>query len=196
MTDFLSESYWDSRYAEGATGWDLKGVSRPLREYIDQLKDKSTRILVPGAGYGYEVQYLWEKGFVNTVVVDLSKVALSDLKKRIPSFPESQLMHDNFFNLTGSFDLILEQTFFCALHPDLRQQYTRKMSNLLEPSGKLVGLLFNFSLTEKGPPFGGSMEEYKSLFESYFTIKTLEPCYNSALSRKGKELFLILLKET
>ncbi len=195
MTDFLSESYWDSRYAEGATGWDLKGVSRPLREYIDQLKDKSTRILVPGAGYGYEVQYLWEKGFVNTVVVDLSKVALSDLKKRIPSFPESQLMHDNFFNLTGSFDLILEQTFFCALHPDLRQQYTRKMSSLFKPKGRLVGLLFNFSLTEKGPPFGGNMKEYKQYFERYFSIKVMEPSYNSVKPRDGSELFINLIKK-
>jgi len=45
------------------------------------------------------------------------------------------------------------------------------MKELLNPKGKLIGLLFQFPLTEVGPPFGGSKEEYNSLFENDFDIK-------------------------
>ncbi len=65
------------------------------------------------------------------------------------------------------------------------------MHHLLKPKGKLVGLLFNFELTEKGPPFGGNLLEYRSLFKSNFKIKTLEPSINSIKERQGKELFFI-----
>jgi hypothetical protein len=69
------------------------------------------------------------------------------------------------------------------------------MNTLLHDNGKLVGLLFDFPLTEEGPPFGGSKNEYKALFEPYFSIKTLEKAYNSIKPRENKELFLIAIKK-
>ncbi|WP_412783757.1 hypothetical protein, partial [Aeromonas sanarellii] len=69
---------------------------------------------------------------------------------------ESHLIENDFFELDDKFDLILEQTFFCALDPELRNQYATKMYNLLNTNGKIAGLLFNFPLTNEGPPFGGS----------------------------------------
>lgn len=59
----------------------------------------------------------------------------------------------------------------------------------------MVGLLFDFPLTEEGPPFGGSKSEYIVLFEPYFSIKTLEKAYNSIKPRENKELFLIAVKK-
>jgi hypothetical protein len=47
------------------------------------------------------------------------------------------------------------------------------MASLLNPKGKLVGLLFDFPLTTEGPPFGGSTSEYLNLFSDKFNIKTL-----------------------
>ena len=101
----------------------------------------------------------------------------------------------HFFDFEGSFDLIIEQTFFCALHPSLRKAYAEKMHQLLQPNGKLVGLLFDFPLTEEGPPFGGSLQEYDSYFSPLFKIDLLERAYNSIPPRAGKELFLKLLKK-
>ena len=101
----------------------------------------------------------------------------------------------DFFDLQDSnFDLILEQTFFCALDPSLRESYAIKMNNLLREKGKLAGLLFDFPLTEKGPPFGGDINEYKKLFFEHFRIKTLERAYNSIKPRNGNELFFIFEK--
>ena len=191
----LNKEYWDDKYAQNTTGWDIGYVSTPLKEYIDQLKDKNSKILIPGAGNGHEVEYLFKKGFTNIYVIDIALQPLQNLKARIPSFPDNHLIHMDFFDLMISdFDLILEQTFFCALDPSLREAYAMKMHGLLGPKRKLAGLLFDFPLTEDGPPFGGSAEEYRSIFGQNFTIKVLERAYNSIKPRKDNELFFIFEK--
>jgi hypothetical protein len=159
----LNKEYWENRYESATTNWDIGEISTPLKEYIDQLKDKNSRILIPGAGNAYELDYLIENGFQNVFVIDYAKHPLDAIIKRNKSL-EKHLIHDDFFNHNGTYDLILEQTFFCALQPNLRPNYVSKMHNLLSEKGKISGLLFNFPLTEEGPPFGGSVEEYVNLF--------------------------------
>lgn len=192
----LNADYWDYRYKNNDTGWDLGNISPPLKAYIDQLKDKLVRILIPGGGNSYEAEYLFKKGFKNVFVIDLSETALHHLKLRVPEFPSNQLLHKNFFDLDMTFDLILEQTFFCAIDPSLRQHYVIKMNELLSNDGKLVGLLFNVPLYTDRPPFGGSKSEYKTRFESYFEIIVMETAYNSHESRKDRELFFMLNKKS
>jgi thiopurine S-methyltransferase len=69
------------------------------------------------------------------------------------------------------------------------------MHQLLRRKGKLVGLLFNITFEDSGPPFGGSINEYKSILDPYFHIKTFENCYNSIKPRASKELFIIVEKK-
>lgn len=185
----LNEAYWSSRYQENETGWDIGCCSTPLKEYFEQLDNKSMSILVPGAGFGHEVKYLFDLGFRNVHVVDLAKEPLENLKLNCPDFPENQLHHEDFFEHNGQYDLIVEQTFFCALDLKLRAQYVRKMRELLKPNGKLVGLLFNRDF-EGGPPFGGNVQEYHLLFETQFQNVVINPCYNSIEARKGSEVFI------
>jgi len=190
----LDENYWASRYKENNIKWDIGEISTPIKLYIDQLEDKSMKILIPGSGNSYEAEYLHLCGFKNVFIADIAKEPLENLKNRAPSFPEEHLLHKDFFDLDLQFDLILEQTFFCALNIKLRQKYVHKMIDLLKPKGKLVGLFFNFELTKSGPPFGGSKGEYESLFQPYFDIIKLEKCYNSIIPRSGNELFFIFKK--
>ena len=135
------------------------------------------------------------KGFNNVYVVDVSKTALQKFKSRVPNFPENQIINQDFFKIKNSFDLIIEQTFFCAINPALRKSYAKQMHKLLYPKGKLVGVLFSVKLNDDKPPFGGCIEEYKKYFHSNFNILTMEDCYNSVESRKGKELFILLQKK-
>ncbi len=195
MKNKFDKSYWDLKYKENRTGWDIGKISTPLKEYIDQLKNKELRILIPGAGNGYEVEYLHYLGFKNVSVLDISEKPLENLRLRIPSFPKENLIHCDFFEHNESYDLILEQTFFCALDPTIRSKYVDKMYDLLADNGKLTGLLFNFKLTEEGPPFGGSIIEYIQLFYAKFDVKVLEKCYNSIKPRNGRELFFIFTKK-
>jgi len=192
----LNKEYWEARYSNNEIGWNIGYPSTPVKAYVDQLKDKSLKILIPGAGNSYEAEYLWNLGFKNVFIVDFAEQPLNNFKNRVPDFPADQLLNMDYFELNNSFDLVLEQTFFCALNPNLRTKYAKKMHQLLKPNGKLVGLLFNFELTESGPPFGGTEPLYKSLFKDSFKIKTLENSINSIKQRQGKELFFIFEKKT
>lgn len=190
----LDKTFWEERYKSQSTGWDVGTISEPLKVYIDSLPDRSISILIPGAGNGYEAEYLHNKGFKNLDVIDIAASPLKNLKSRVPDFPEENLIQTDFFEWSKKYDLILEQTFFCALDPALRSAYAKKMNQLLKPKGKLVGVLFDFPLTETGPPFGGSQEEYLTYFQPYFEIKKFDKCYNSILPRAGNELFIIFEK--
>lgn len=187
----LDKDYWEDRYTENNTAWDIGTHSTPIKTYVDQLKDKTLKVLIPGAGNSFEAEYLWNSGFKNVYIADFAKQPLENFKQRVPDFPNEQLLSHDFFELDTRFDLILEQTFFCALNPSLREKYVEHMHQLLKPKGKLVGLLFNFPLTTSEPPFGGSFSEYKSLFKDKFKIKVLETSINSIKERQGKELFFI-----
>ena len=195
MTMKLNSKYWEERYQKGEDKWNVGEISSPIKEYIDQITDKKVKILIPGAGNGYEFEYLIKNGFENSFVVDYATTPLENIKKRIPNLNENQIINSDFFELEGKFDLIIEQTFFCALNPELREDYVRKMKSILNPKGKIAGLLFQFPLTAEGPPFGGSKEEYITLFQKDFNIITMEMAYNSIASRKNKELFVIFEKK-
>lgn len=193
--DRFDRNFWEQRYKEKSTGWDVGYPSIPLKTYIDQLVDKELKILIPGAGNAYEAEYLHQQKFSGVHVLDLARPPLESFKKRVPGFPVDKLIQGDFFTHSAQYDLILEQTFFCALDPALRPAYVKKMHALLQSKGKLAGLLFDFELTDEGPPFGGSKREYIGLFENDFSIRTLEPAFNSIEPRQGRELFVILEKK-
>ncbi len=193
----LNDNYWSERYAAAQTGWDLGTVSPPIKAYIDQLQDKSIRILIPGCGNAYEAEYLLSQYFENITLIDISELLVNNINSIYSKYIENSklsVIYDDFFNHAGEYDLILEQTFFCALDPYLRESYAKKMHELLAPHGKLVGVMFNREF-QGGPPFGGSAEEYKGYFEPYFEFKAFEPCHNSIEPRSGAELFVNLTKK-
>jgi SAM-dependent methyltransferase len=190
MINELNDTYWSSRYEHNQTGWDLHKASPPVKSYLDQWTDKQSRILIPGCGNAYEADYLLQIGFTHITLVDISHVLVAQLKQHFSGTPIN-ILHQDFFEHNGTYDLILEQTFFCAIDPSLREDYAVKMKSLLATGGKLAGVLFNRHF-EGGPPFGGNADEYRNLFSKYFSIKTLETCYNSILPRQNSESFFIL----
>lgn len=186
----LDDEYWSERYKEKKTGWDMGTPSTPLKEYIDKLKDTSLKILIPGCGNAYEAEYLVQKGFTDLTLIDISELLVNKLRSKF-SDKTIRIIHEDFFLHNDKYDLILEQTFFCALHPSQRIDYARKMHDLLLPKGKMAGVLFNTEF-EGGPPFGGNKEEYIKLFSPYFSSVKINVCYNSIEPRKGTEVFIIL----
>ena len=191
----LNKKFWNDKYVKSKTGWDVGEVTTPLKEYFEQLKNKKNKILIPGCGNAYEAEYLFKNKFHSTFVLDYSKQALNNFSKRVPDFPKKQLLNNDFFDAEGKYNIIIEQTFFCAINKNKRKDYFAKMYDLLKPNGKLIGLLFDATLNEDHPPFGGNKSEYKKYFEPYFDIKVFENAYNSIKSRKGRELFMILVKK-
>jgi SAM-dependent methyltransferase len=185
----LNSNYWDQLYRTHETRWDVGSPSTPLKTYIDQITDKSLKILIPGCGNAYEAEYLVDNGFTGLTVVDISPLLTSSLAHKFKG-KKIQIITSNFFDVEGKYDLILEQTFFCALDPSLRPTYVKKVYDLLTPKGKLAGVLFDREF-EGGPPFGGNSAEYKELFSKFFAELRIEPCYNSIPPRAGTEVFIL-----
>lgn len=194
-TSLLDADYWQNRYAQNDTPWDIGYVSPPLLRFFDELHDKHACILIPGAGSAYEAVYLHRLGFDNVWVCDWAPRAFDYLNMQAPGFPESHKLVADYFELDLQVDFIIEQTFFCALDPDLRQNYARKTASLLKPGGILAGVLFNVYFEKAGPPFGGSAEEYKAIFSPYFDLLEMSPCVTSISPRAGRELWVRFKKK-
>lgn len=193
----LNDQYWSERYEKSQTGWDVGNVSPALKGYFDQLTNKSISILIPGCGNAHEAEFLLQEGFTDITLIDISGVLVQNLQEKLKNYIEKgvcRVVHQDFFEHSGSYDLIIEQTFFCAIDTDLRPKYAKKMSELLKSSGRLVGLLFDREFVG-GPPFGGTKEEYIPYFSPYFELKTIEKCTNSIPPRAGNELFINFLSK-
>lgn len=190
----LDASYWESQYEAKKTGWDLGTVSPPIKAYIDTLSKQNARILIPGCGNSYEAEYLIKKGFTNITVIDIAPTLVAVLQEKFKNKPEIQVILGDFFEHQGEYDLILEQTFFCALPPTIRQKYVLKMHQLLAKGGILAGVLFD-RYFESGPPFGGSQTEYNLLFKEAFDSLKMETAHNSIAPRANSELFFELKKK-
>jgi methyl halide transferase len=189
----LDRDYWQGRYDDHTDTWDLGTSSTPLKTYIDQLARKDLRVLIPGCGRAWEGQYLHELGFTNVWLMDLTGEPFKEFMERCPGFPPAHLLIGDFFMHEGAYDLILEQTFFCAIPVAMREAYVERMSHLLAPGGKLAGVLFDDPSPGKQPgqpPYGGSRAEYEALFAPQFARVSVEPCYNSIPPRAGREVWL------
>ena len=200
VSPLFDTAYWQGRYATGRDGWDAHAITPPLRGYFDQLAvARQPRILIPGAGRAYEAEYLHRLGFQHVFVADIAPEALAALAARVPDFPAAHLLLADFFALPNAlpYDLIVEQTFFCALNPALRPAYAQQCAALLRPGGTLMGLLFDTDFGPvQEPPFGGSKAEYRDYFAPYFDFRHFEAATNSLQPRRGRELFICLKKKS
>ena len=194
METSLDQNFWNQRWKNQQTGWDIGYASTPIVTFMEKYPNKDARILIPGCGNAYEAAYLLENGFTNLTLIDIAPIAIQNVKEKFKNNPQINIVHGDFFEHKGEYDLLIEQTFFCALEPKLRSEYVKQASSLLADGGEIMGLLFGKEFENQGPPFGGSIDEYNLLFDKLFVIEIMEPCYNSIAPREGSELFIKLRK--
>jgi thiopurine S-methyltransferase len=188
----LSAQYWNQRYIDQNTPWDIGQPSPAIIKYLQENVEQSTRILIPGAGKAHEAIWLHQNGYEQVWVCDWAEDAFVHLKAAAPDFPDQKLLCTDFFDLLLEIDLVLEQTFFCALPPEKRRAYVQKTASLLSAKGKLTGLLFANPFPFQGPPFGGTKSEYIQLFQGSFEILQMDISQDSIGPRLGNELFIEL----
>lgn len=186
----LGKEFWNNKWV-----WDIGHASPPITAYMDKYPNKDARILIPGCGNAHEAEYLMANGFTNVTLLDVAPKAVEKLRKKYEQTLEIEIINKDFFKHDGKYDLIIEQTFFCAIEPSFRTEYAQKAHELLESSGLLMGVLFSKPFEKAGPPFGGTLEEYEQIFAPHFEIEKMEECYNSISPRLGSELFIILKKK-
>ncbi|KAF3219634.1 hypothetical protein TWF106_007057 [Orbilia oligospora] len=164
------------------------------------------KALVPGCGRGYEVIMLALHGFdacgleASSKAVDIAKeYADSQLKSPNPGFygekrseyvrGSANFVLGDFFQkdwetdcgIKGDdkFDLIYDYTFLCALLPEMRFDWARRMKDLLKPGGVLVCLEFPLwkDYQSAGPPWGLDGVYWNLLAEGKDGILTSAPAF-------------------
>lgn len=191
----LGQEYWDNQWKTSQIGWDIGSPSPQLVQFIDEIENKACRILIPGCGSAYEAKYLVDQGFQDITLIDISPKACELLREKFNAYPQVQVICQDFFDLDERYDIILEQTFFCALPKNHRVRYVWKMNELLNQNGKLRGLLFNREF-DQSPPFGGSQAEYEKLFSNIFHVESMVVSSLSIEPRAGSELAFSMAKNS
>lgn len=187
--------YWDQRWQTAETGWDIGYAAPAIMEFMQTVTDKGITILIPGCGNAYEAEALVQAGFKHITLLDISETLVQQLSAKYGDSGAIKIIRGDFFEHEEQYDLIIEQTFFCALNPALRQAYAAKAASLLKENGQIIGLLFNRIFQQEGPPYGGTTPEYEKYFGTLFEINKMEDCYNSIPPRKGSEVFINLKKK-
>ncbi len=193
-----SRDDWQKHYEEDDLRWDLGEPAPPFVRWSGEQPQPPGRAVVPGCGQGHEVILLAAQGWEVTAV-DFAPGAILRLSKRLAAEGHSAcLLNQDFFTLDpshdGRYDLLLEQTFFCAIRPDERPLYVDTASRLLKTGGQLVGLFYETG-EAGGPPFNTSRRDILDHFSGRFEIGVLEKTPHSAQQRQGKEWFARMVKK-
>ncbi len=199
MSEFESPSFWEQRYQEGTTRWD---IGQPAPAFVNLLNSPGApadgRVAVLGCGRGYEALLFASRGF-EVVGFDFapSAIAAATRLARDAGISARFLQRDIFDlvdEFTGYFDFVVEHTCFCAILPEKRPEYVRLVHSLLRPGGILIGLFFTHSRAG-GPPFGVTPAEIEKYFSGYFDILSLEPPAESVPARQGEEHFALFRRK-
>jgi SAM-dependent methyltransferase len=177
--------FWDVRYASGETPWDFHGVPATLKEFLKTSQPGS--VLIPGCGAGYEVRAFHEAGWKITAI-DFSPVAVERARSELGALARLVMQADFFTHDFGTerFDVIYERTFLCALPPDLWSAYIKRMTQLLRPGGKLVGI-FLYGDQAEPPPYPLTPEKARELFKEKFSLVNSSPVSDSLPMFAGNE---------
>lgn len=185
---------WEDAWKEGRTPWDA-GESPPvLVELVESSTLPAGSAVVPGAGSGYDVLTL--AGPTRRVIgLDLAQHAVARfeaLREEAGVPPEhAQMVRADFFEWEpdAPVDLVWDYTFLCALEPDRRGEWARRMDRILGPAGELVTLIFPMREGDpaQGPPYPLEPEAVRALLEPFFEPVVLAPVERSRPSRQGLE---------
>ena len=191
--------FWEDIYLDDDAGWDLGGVTPVFDDIADQLS--RGKVCIVGCGKGYDAVMFAQKGFEVTAVdfAPSAVIALETMSNK--ENVNIQILQSDIFVLTPEydsvFDYVIEQTCFCAVNPQRRQEYERLVFKILKPGGKLIGLWFPLdkTLEDGGPPWGITINEVKSIFNYGWIIEREEFPEISIQPRKNREKLIIFGKQ-
>lgn len=182
---------WDDRYAEGLAGWDLGDAPPVLHTLIKGELAGNGKILVPGCGNGHDALALARAGWrVTGLDFAPRPIATARENAKAASIEITYEQGDLFATpkaWSEQFDAVWEQTCYCAIHPDRRDEYVGAMARVLKPGGRYVGLFMNHEKPD-GPPFDVTRDDVSLRFASVFDLEELRTVENSVADRPGEFL--------
>lgn len=191
--DSSRPEFWEQRYQSRKTSWDLQGPTPVFVRLIQDQVIPPGKLLVPGAGRGYDAIAFAKAGF-DVTSIDLAPSACEALRQAASAegVPLAVRRAD-FFDLeeAGTYDAILEYTFYCAIPVAYRSRYRDQMHQLLKPGGTLFGLFFPLeSIDPDGPPFGVNRDDIVASFSQDFELRHESFPPESIKPRAGRELLM------
>lgn len=191
METFQSE-YWEQRYREGTTRWDLGQAAPAFVSLLTSQALQPGKVAVLGSGRGYDAIAFAKHGF-DVIGFDFAPAAIAEATAIAQASGSSaKFLERDIFDLPAEFpryfNYVIEHTCFCAINPQQRQGYVKVVREILQLQGELIAIFFTHSRSG-GPPFGISPEEIRQYFDTDFEILNLQPITNSVPERQGEEYF-------
>ena len=151
--DSFRTQFWVKRWDKGKLPWDLGHVPPNLSEFLTRTGITPSRVLIPGCGSGYEVEAFYQAGY-DVEAIDFSGTAVAHAREVLGPLGDC-VIQDNFFkhDFGGKrYSIIYERGFMCSFAPSHWPEYVMRMSDLLLPGGRLVGL-FLYGDEPEPPPY-------------------------------------------
>ncbi len=198
MNDVNSPDFWRSIYQQGTTGWDLGGYTPVFCRLLDEGDLHPGKMIVLGAGRGYDARLFARRGFTVTAV-DFASEAVRDMHALAEKDAPLSIVQADIFDLppffTASFDYVLEYTCFCAIDPGRRAEYAEVVAGLLKPGGQFVGLAFPIADYPGGPPFAVDPDQLVALLQDRgLELQRHEIPPDSVTPRAGREALIVMQK--
>jgi hypothetical protein len=170
--DPAGPAFWDVRYREGFTPWEMRGIPASLSRFL-AAERRSLRVLVPGCGSAQEVSAFADAGH-EVVAIDFSEVAVASARAALGERAHLVKQADFFeADLGEPFDLVYDRAFLCALPRSWWQRYAARVVHVLRADGRLAGFFF-FDTSDRGPPFGLREGELETLLSP--RLRRIEDC--------------------
>lgn len=193
-----SPDFWQERYDAQQTPWDLGRPTPVFERLAREGWFAPGKMIVLGAGSGYDAHLFARYGFVVTAV-DFAAAAVEKIRSmNNPAHPVTAVQSDIFdlpANMNGQFDYILEYTCYCAIPPEQRDEYGRLANRLLKPDGLWIALSFPIGKRAGGPPYVVQPDHVvERMSEHGFSLIHREMPPDSDEERQGIEELLIMKK--
>jgi SAM-dependent methyltransferase len=192
--------FWERKYIDGNDDWDLGKVSAGLVDYFSHEScPQAGRVLVPGAGRGYDAIAWAQKGH-EVLAVDFCPTAVDALDSLSRKNDNLTSVDTDLFELDvkkhGQFDVIYEYTCFSAIHPGRRDEYFEVWEKMLKDDGVVIARFFplNNNSAMEGPPHATSEGELMARLGGIFELEARITPTTSPEGREGNEEIWLLKK--
>jgi len=141
---------------------------------------------VPGCGRGHDA-LAWARAGADVVGMDFAPLAVEQatevaeragLPVRYLQANVLELMSE----FVGAFDIVWEQTCFCAIPLETRRGYAIAMAEALDADGEFLGLFWNHG-KEAGPPFDVTPAQVEEAFSGLLDERERRAIVDSVPSR-------------
>lgn len=202
-TDELSTwEYWDNRYRDERTGWDLGRAPAWLEERALSLSPRD--VLVVGSGHGHDAR-AWAQARHSVLGLDFAPRAIAAAREASTDVPAERLrfVQGDVFELgrgalapmAQAFDLVWEQTCLCAIEPSRRAEYFEAIQRVLRPGGQWHAILWSHH-QPGGPPFHLDSGIIEQEIPRRFRRLSLRRIEEAQSSRPSQELVEYSLQDT